>query len=99
MKRISILGAPSSIGIRPYDTGEARQLDRAPEAIRQRHLAQRLGATDLGDVVPPPYRDSIRPPGRARNEREVAAYSQSLGERVAMAAGTDRFLVVLGGDC
>jgi hypothetical protein len=27
---IAIVGAPSSIGIRPYDGGEVRHLDRAP---------------------------------------------------------------------
>ena len=30
-RTIAIVGAPSSIGIRPYDNGEPRQLDRARE--------------------------------------------------------------------
>jgi len=71
---IAIVGAPSSIGIRPYDSGETRQLDRAPAVFRELGLVQRLGASDLGDVIPPAYRDFVRPPGRARNEAEVAAY-------------------------
>jgi arginase len=96
---IAIVGAPSSIGIRPYDTGEARHLDRAPGTLRRLHIVERLGAIDVGDVVPPPYRDYVRPPGRARNEREVATYSESLGYRVARAAGQGRFVVLLGGDC
>ncbi len=96
---ISIVGAPSSIGIRPYDTGEARQLDRAPDILRQFQIVERLGATDLGDVAPPPYCDFVRPPGRARNERELVAYSASLADRVALAVGQERFVVLLGGDC
>ena len=44
---ISIVGAPSSIGIRPYDTGEARHLDLAPGTLRQLKIVERLGATDL----------------------------------------------------
>lgn len=33
---VTIIGAPSSIGIRPYDDGErARQLDRAPGVLRE----------------------------------------------------------------
>jgi hypothetical protein len=45
MKRpIAIVGAPSSIGIRPYDTGEARRLDRAPGLLRQRQLVERPAA-------------------------------------------------------
>jgi hypothetical protein len=70
-RSIAIVGAPSSIGIRPYDSGEARQLDRAPGVLRELCLVQRLGASDLGDVIPPAYRDYIRPLGRVRNEGEV----------------------------
>jgi len=98
-KSIAIVGAPSSIGIRPYDTGETRQLDRAPAVLRELGLVQRLRASDLGDVIPPAYRDYVRPPGRARNEAEVAAYCRTLGERVEAATSDRRFAVVLGGDC
>lgn len=96
---IVLVGAPSSIGIRPYDDGQARQLDTSPSVLRERALAQRLGAIDLGDVGPPPYRDYVRPPNRARNEEEVVVYSRSLAERVAAGAAYGRFVVVLGGDC
>ena len=60
---------------------------------------QRLHASDLGDVIPPAYRDYVRPPGRARNEDEVEAYSRTLSERVEAATSDRRFAVVLGGDC
>src|SRR5262245_3973731 len=96
---IAVVGAPSSIGIRPYDDGEPRDLDRAPGVLRERDLIRRLSAVDLGDVMPPPYRDYVRPPDRARNEQEVGAYSRSLGKRVAAATGGGRFGVVIGGDC
>jgi arginase len=99
-RRIAIVGAPSAIGIRPYDdSGEARHLDRAPGVLRALGVVERLGATDLGDVLPPAYRDYVRPPRRARNELEVAAYCLSLGERVAAAAEHGRFVLLLGGDC
>lgn len=96
---IAIVGPPSSIGIRPYDSGEVRHLDRAPGVLRALGVVGRLSAVDLGDVVPPAYRDYVRPPGRARNEPDVAACSASLGERVATAAGDGRFVVLLEGDC
>jgi arginase len=98
-RSIAIVGAPSSIGIRPYDSGEARQLDRAPGVLRELGLVQRLGASDFGDVIPPAYRDYVRPPGRSRNESEVAAYCRALSERVEAATSDGRFAVVLGGDC
>src|SRR5262249_55171680 len=75
------------------------QLNRAPAVLRERNLVRRLHAVDLGDVFPPPYRDYVRPPGRARNEQEVVVYSRALGERVAAAAAHRRVPVVLGGDC
>jgi arginase len=95
---ITILGAPSSIGIRPYDDGSIRRLDLAPGVLREQRLVERLGARDLGDVEPPAYRDRERTPGRTRNETEVEAYSRTLAARVA-AAADEGFVVVLGGDC
>ena len=98
-RRIAVVGAPSSIGIRPYDDGGERHLDRAPGVLRERGLIARLGAVDLGDVVPPPYRDFVRPQYRARNEAEVLLYSRSLAERVMKATAHGRFAAVIGGDC
>ena len=98
-RSIAIVGAPTSIGIRTYDSGEPRQLDRAPGVLRELGLVQRLDASDLGDVIPPPYRDYVRPAGRVRNEAEIVAYCRTLGERVEKANSDNSFAVVLGGDC
>lgn len=99
-RRLAVLGAASSIGIRPYDgETEARHLDRAPDTLRKLGLVERLAAVDLGNVAPAAYRDFTRPPGGVRNEREVADYSRALAERVAAGIADERFLLVLGGDC
>ena len=98
-RSIAIVGAPTSIGIRTYDSGEPRHLDRAPGVFRELGLVQRLEASDLGDVIPPAYRDYVRPAGQVRNETEVGAYCRTLGERVTEATSDGRFAVVLGGDC
>jgi arginase len=98
-RHIAIVGAPSSIGIRPYDDGEARHLNRAPDVLRERGLVRRLDAIDFGDVVPPAYVDYQRPQHRARNQAEVFAYSRRLAEAVAAATADGRFALVLGGDC
>ncbi len=100
MKRaIGVLGAPSSIGIKPYDDGSMRRLDRAPGVLRSQGLIDRLGARDFGDVVPPAYRDFVRTPGTPRNESEVVRYSHSLAAGVATTLDHGAFAVVLGGDC
>jgi arginase len=96
---ITIVGAPTSIGIKPYDNGASRGLDQAAAALRRLGLAARIGAEDAGDVLPLPYRDFIRPAERPRNEDEVVSYSRALAERVAAVIGAGRFPLVLGGDC
>jgi arginase family enzyme len=98
-RSIAIVGAPTSIGIRTYDSGEPRQLDRAPGVLRELGLVQRLGASDLGDVIPFAYRDYVCPAGRVRNEAEVGAYCRTLGERVKEATSDGRFAIVLGCEC
>jgi arginase len=94
-----LLGAPSSIGIRPYDdSGLERELHRAPTVLRGLRVAERTASEDLGDVVPPSYRDFFRPAGGVRNETELVTYSRALAD--AVAAGSARGqLLVLGGDC
>jgi len=100
MRRVAVLGAPSSIGLRPNDqTGAPQDVNRAPQALRALGLNERLDATDLRDVLPPPYEDFERPPGKARNEAGVATYSRSLADPVAAGIDDDLFLVVIGGDC
>ncbi len=94
-----ILGAPSSIGIRPYDNGKLRQVHRAPGVLRGMGVIERLGAKDLGDVLPPPYVDRVRPEGGVRNEEGVARYSLALGARIAEASREGQFVILLAGDC
>ena len=96
---IAVLGAPSNIGIRPYDDGRLRGLDRAPAVLRAHGLSARLQAADFGDVVPPEYLDFTRTAGRVRNEAALVSYSRDLGARVGDALLDGRFVLLLGGDC
>lgn len=98
-RAIAVVGAPSSIGILPYDDGAVRHLNRAPQVLRERGLVARLGAADLGDVEPPLYQDFVKPLNRARNEDQVVAYSRSLAHRVSSSIAQGRFALVVGGDC
>jgi arginase len=94
-----IVGAPSSIGIRPYDDGRIRELHRTPGVLRSLGLVSRLGARDLGDVDPPAYQDFARPTGRPRNEAGLVDYSRALANRVGAGMEDGSFTLVLGGDC
>ena len=48
MRHVAVLGAPSSIGLRPHDeTGAPQDVDRAPDTFRDLGLIERLDARDL----------------------------------------------------
>lgn len=94
-----VIGAPTNIGIKPYDDGRARRLDLSPAVLREQRLVARLGARDAGDVAPPPYRDFVRPSNATRNEPEVAQYTRDLADRIERVIRDAGFPVVLGGDC
>ena len=74
------------------------RLSEAPQALREAGLAAALGATDVGDVTPEPYRDFVRPSVGARNQQEVQR-TDALAARVASTLATGAFPIVLGGDC
>lgn len=99
LRSLTLLGAPSNIGIRPYDDGRLRALDEAPSALRKLGLTARIGARDLGDVHPPAYEDFVRPPRDVRNQTPLVQYSTALAERVADAGAHGDFVVLIGGDC
>jgi len=97
---ISVMGAPSSIGIKPYDDGSPRRLYLAPGVLRERGLLTSLDAKEAGDVVPPAgYRDVRRPRERPCNEEDVIVYSRKIAERIAAVASEGGFVLLLGGDC
>jgi arginase len=98
-RRVAVVGAASSLGIRPYEDGVPRDIFQAPTVLRQRGLIDRIGAEDMGDVLAPAYHDYLRPPLRPRNEQQVVVYSRSLAARVAAATKHGQFALVLGGDC
>src|SRR5262245_45798078 len=99
MRSVTVIGAPCHLGIKPYDDGSARGVNRAPAALRSAGIVEALGARDAGDVEAEPYRDFIRVPGRPRNEREMARYIRALADRVARVLQRGEWPVVLGGDC
>jgi arginase len=97
MRRLDIVGAPSSAGA--YAPGQ----ERAPEAIRAAGLLARLGergavVNDKGDV--PGFRWRVdRSNPRAMNADAAASVARAVADRVAESLEEDAALLVLGGDC
>ncbi len=94
---MNILGAPTNLGLKPYDEdGTARGTNLAPARLREHGLVTRLGGRDLGDVAAAPYRDFVRRPGTVRNEDLVLDHVRAIASVIA---STAEFTVVAGGDC
>lgn len=97
MRKIAVIGAPSSAGA--YAPGQ----EKAPQALRDAGLIELLNergadCIDLGDV--PGFRwqpDRANP--RAMHASEVARIAREVAGLVRRAAELDRIALILGGDC
>lgn len=98
MQRV-VIGAPTNLGLKPYDDGRPRAVDRGPAVYRELRLPGVIGARDAGDVPAAPYRDLVCTPGGARNEDLVEEHAMHLAAAVRRVTEEDAFPVVLGGDC
>lgn len=101
---ITLLSAPSNLGLRPPLPGSVPGTAKAPEALREAGLNARLvakGAIDGGVILPARYvdDDDTRAPGRVRNETAVIEHSRRLAARIADALAAGRAPLVIGGDC
>ncbi|MBS0023097.1 arginase family protein [Microbacterium paraoxydans] len=101
---ITLLSAPTNLGLRPPEPGSVPGAAKAPEALREAGLYERFlarGATDSGVVLPGRYvaDDAVRPPGRVRNEAAFVDHSRRLASRIGAALDAGRSPVVVGGDC
>jgi arginase len=88
-----IIEVPSPLGLRP--TG----VQAGPSALRTAGLHARLGSYDEARIDVPPDSD-VRDPGTGvLNPQGVAAVARDLAAAVGTALDSERFPIVLGGDC
>jgi arginase len=88
-----IIEVPSPLGLRPAG------VEAAPGALRAAGLHARLGSPDEARIDVPPYCD-VRDPGTGiLNPQGVAAVARDLAAAVGTALDSERFPIVLGGDC
>jgi len=97
MKRLSVIGVPSSAGA--YAPGQ----EKAPDALRSSGLIRFLQdlnviVNDMGNV--PGFRWTVdRQHPRAMNVKAVAEVSRALAQKVNQSVANNEKVVVLGGDC
>ncbi|MFW6201018.1 MAG: arginase family protein [Gemmatimonadota bacterium] len=99
MDRLSILHAPSPLGLEPPTPGRVPGVRRMPDALRTAGLHAMLDAEHAGEVEPPAYDPARDPDAGVRNARAIADYSVRLADRVAALLESGRRPLVLGGDC
>ena len=101
--RIALIDAPSNLGLRPPEPGSVPGTAKAPEALREAGLHDRLarsGAREAGVVLPARYRDDLSPGCyRVRNQEAIVTYTHRLAHRIGDCLDVDDSPLVLGGDC
>ncbi|HVK24442.1 MAG TPA: arginase family protein [Actinokineospora sp.] len=94
---IAVLDAPTNLGLRPPAPGAVPGCYKAPGALRDLDLLNRLGARDAGHLVAPRYdRGSWQPGDGDFHAPQIASYARALADRLR---GIPEFALVLGGDC
>lgn len=96
---IVIIEAPSPLGLMPPALGRVPGVFQMPERLKAVGLAERLGAEEGGRVVPPPYSPTRDPQTGIRNVEAIRAYSVELSGKIGEVLDSERFPLVLGGDC
>ncbi|SFN28986.1 MULTISPECIES: arginase family protein [Actinomadura] len=100
---LSILAAPTNLGLRPPQPTSVPGCAKAPEALREAGLHRRLldeGAQDAGTVLAGRYVDDWRAgTGRVRNEDALVDHAVRLGDRIESIIAGGGAPLVLGGDC
>jgi arginase len=98
-RTLTVIDAPSNLGLRPPAPGVEPGVKRLPDALRAAGLIEHLGAQDAGRVAAPPYSPDRDPITGVRNSAAIADYSVRLADLVGTAIGAGQWPVVLGGDC
>lgn len=93
LSNFSIIEAPSILGLKPSG------VELLPAALRNAGFHQQLNTHYEGYVTPPAFNSQRDPQTQVLNLAEIETYSRSLAEVVESVVQSNRFPIVLGGDC
>jgi arginase len=97
-RRIELIAAPSSLGLRPNEHGREPETWSAPAVLLGTGLAALLDAP-VSQLEHPVYEFTPQPGTRIRNGQSIRRFSLDLAARVADVRAREAFPIVLGGDC
>jgi arginase len=96
---VSLLLAPSNLGLRPNESGSQPGAWRAPQALLDAGLAQAVNAAEVLPLARPAYEFGAQFGTAIRNGLSIRAFSLELGGKVREVLRSGRFPLVIGGDC
>lgn len=96
---ISIIEAPSNLGLMPPPWGGEPGTRKAPAVLRELGLPDRIGAQSIRTVEAPAYSADIDPHTGSRNTSSIREYSLALADAIGEELDRGAFPVVVGGDC
>ncbi|MGV6872004.1 arginase family protein [Pseudochelatococcus sp. B33] len=98
-RSITIIRAPSNLGLRPLRPGHEPGTWRAPEALEQAGLDAALAPARTVSLKRPVYDTEPQPGTRLRNGMGIRTFNLGLADTIATALAAGEFPVVVGGDC
>lgn len=98
-KPLSIILAPSNLGLRPQKGGQQPGTWRAPQALMAASLVSATGASEVLSLERPTYAFEAQRGTRIRNGRSIRAFSLQLANVVHGVLAKGRFPLIVGGDC
>lgn len=96
---VTVIDAPSNLGLRPPRPGHAPGVYKMPIALRAQGIVARLEAMDMGQVVPGSYSHELDREVGIRNYKGIHRFTIQLADRLEQLLQSGRFPLVLGGDC
>lgn len=96
---LTLIEAPSSLGLRPPRPGHEPGTWKAPAALQSAGLSRQLKAERVVSLPHPRYAFDAEPGTTVRNGHAMRAYSEALADEVQHALAAGRFPLVIGGDC
>jgi len=97
--QITVLDAPSNLGLRPPAPGKEPGAKKLAQALRGTGIVEHLHARDAGAVLAPAYSPDPDLAVGFRNGTSLARYSGELAARLEPLLAEQNFVLVLGGDC
>ncbi|HKE51447.1 MAG TPA: arginase family protein, partial [Actinomycetes bacterium] len=96
---ITVLDAPSNLGLRPPRPGAEPGVRHLAAALRELDLVGRLGARDAGRIEVPAYSPEPEPTTGFRNGPAIRTVTTTLAAELGALLDRGSFPFVLGGDC